>query len=100
MDQIVRYSLDLLADLGGDLSGLADALDGRAESTRWEAGDLGHRRVVDALEEFADSWDDKRELLTRSLRSLGDMASSTAETFEDLDVRTAREVADAVLGPA
>lgn len=96
----MRYSLELLDRLGGDLTGLADALDGRAESTRWSADEIGHRTVVHALEQFADSWDDKRELLTRSLRSLGEMASQTRETFGQLDEEHATAIRDAVLGPS
>ncbi|HEU0103148.1 MAG TPA: hypothetical protein VFR07_12595 [Mycobacteriales bacterium] len=95
----IRYSLDLLHTLGGDLTGLADALDGRSAATAWTPAELGHRTVVAALEHFADSWDDKRELLTRSLRSLGEMAESTADTFHEVDEQAARAIREAVVGP-
>jgi hypothetical protein len=88
----LQYSLQLLTGLGSELGSLADAMDGTGPDTRWDREDVGHRRVADALQHFAGSWDDRRELLTRSLREVGEMATASAETFRDVDEQLAAEV--------
>ena len=92
----IAYSVGLLRNLGGELAGLADVMDGRSSAVRYDADDVGHPAVHAALEEFADSWDDRRELLTRSLRSIGKMATESADTFEDVDQQLAAKIRDAV----
>ncbi|TKJ34220.1 hypothetical protein [Blastococcus sp. CCUG 61487] len=94
----LRYSLELLSGLGRELTSLADALDGTARRTSWDAEDVGHRLVADALDGFAGSWDDRRELLTRALRAVGAMATESAATFQDVDDQLAAEIR-AVLEP-
>lgn len=94
----LAYSLQLLAGLGDQLGGLADAMEGTAARTTWSADDVGHRSVSAALEHFADNWDDRRELLTRNLRAVADMASGSADTFRQVDDGLAEKVAD-VLEP-
>jgi hypothetical protein len=90
----LRYSLELLHGLGRELKSLADDLDGTTRRTSWDAEDVGHRRVSNALEGFADSWDDRRELLTSALRDVGGMAEESATTFQEVDDRLAAEVRD------
>lgn len=96
----LAYSLGLLRRLGTDLSDLSDVLDGSAARVHHDAEDVGHRSVFDALERFADSWDDKRELLTRSLRDIGAMATESASTFEEVDEKLAAKVRQALEGEA
>jgi hypothetical protein len=90
----LQYSLRRLTDLGQELRGLAGALDGTVADTRWDPEEIGHHRVADALEHFAGSWDDKRELLTRSLDEVGEMAASCAETFQGVDDELAAKVTE------
>lgn len=90
----LSYSLELLNGLGRELKSLADALDGTARRTSWNAEDVGHRLVSGALDDFADSWDDRRELLTRALRDVGGMAEESAKTFAEIDDQLAAEVRD------
>lgn len=94
----LSYSLDHLRQLGQQLSGLADAMDGTARRTSWDREGIGHRWVADALEEFAGSWDDKREKLTASIRDVGRMATDSAQTFEDVDEQLAAEIAGILEG--
>lgn len=90
----LSYSLDLLHGLGQELSGLAGALDGAVPDTRWDAEEIGHRSVAGALEHFAASWDDRRELLTRSLTEVGEMAGTSADTFAQVDEELGAKVRD------
>jgi hypothetical protein len=94
----LQYSLELLTGLGRELRGLADGLEGAAGGICWDADEVGHRRVSDALGEFAGSWDDKRWKLTTSLRAVGDMAVDSAETFQQVDDELAAEIEGIVEG--
>lgn len=93
----LQYSLELLTGLGRELRGLADGLEGAA-GTRWDAEEVGHRRVAEALGEFAGSWDDKRSQVTKSLRAVGDMATDSAQTFQQVDDELAAEIDGIVEG--
>lgn len=87
----IEYSLELIRRLASDLHTVADVMDGRNAAARYDRDDVG-REVAAALDDFADSWDDKRELLTRSLRNVGDMARQTADSFEEFDQEMAKAV--------
>ena len=95
----LTYSVPALNRLGRELNGLADAMDGTATRTSWNREDVGHRAVADALDDFAGSWDDKREKLTGSLRDVGKMATDSASTFEGVDEELAAAVTD-ILAPS
>jgi hypothetical protein len=94
----LQYSLQLLTGLGRELRGLADGMEGAVAGTRWDSGEVGHRRVADALGEFAGSWDDQRSKLTTSLRAVGDMAVDSAETFQQVDDELAAKIEGIVEG--
>jgi hypothetical protein len=87
----LQYSLQLLSSLGRELTGLAGAMNGTTDN-RWDREEVGSDRVADALDHFAGNWDDKRELLTRSLEEVGEMATSSAETFREIDDELAAKV--------
>jgi len=94
----LQYSLQLLTGLGRELTALADAVEGSAPGTRWNADEVGHHRVVDALHDFAGNWDDNRAELTKSLRAVGKMATDSAETFRQVDDELAGEIEGIVQG--
>jgi hypothetical protein len=87
----LQYSLQLLTGLGRELTGLAGAMNGTT-GNRWDREQVGSPQVADALDRFAENWDDKRELLTRSLEEVGEMATSSAETFREVDDELAAKV--------
>lgn len=95
----IEYSLELIRRLGSDLHTVADVMDGRNAAARYDRADVG-RAVAAALDDFADSWDDKRELLTKSMRNVGSMAQGTADSFEDFDQAMATSVRELLEGPA
>ncbi|MCW2616600.1 MAG: hypothetical protein JWN08_3594 [Frankiales bacterium] len=95
----IEYSLELIRGLGSDLHTVADVMDGRNAAARYEQADVG-RQVADALDHFADNRDDKRELLTKSRRNVGDMAQATAASFEEFDQEMAKAVKTILEEPA
>lgn len=92
----VSYSLARLRSLGRDIDAIVQAFEGKADQVRFDIDDLGHERVVRALRDAHDDWDDKREVLVTKLSSLRDMAVSSADTFEQVDEDLARKILDAM----
>lgn len=91
----VTYSLDLIRGLGSDLHTVADVMDGRNAAAQYESVDVGNE-VADALDHFRGNWDDKRELLTKGMRNVGDMAQGTADVFEGFDNDMAAKVRELI----
>ncbi len=87
----VTYSLELIRSLGSDLYTIADVMDGRNAAAQFDERDVGSQ-VADALDHFNGNWDDKREMLTKGMRSVGAMAQGTADVFEDFDQEMANQV--------
>ncbi len=94
----LTYSTEKLMELGSELVAIADVMDGKSPAVRYDAADVGPRSVHDALEHFADNWDDRRELLTRSLRAVGGMALQSSEVFKEADDKLAAAVAKMLKG--
>lgn len=88
----LAYSITALTNLGTGLANLAGDLrsDGGLDNVSVEQ--VNSQRVVDAIDDFADDWDDNRESLARSIESIGKLASKAAETFADADRQLATEV--------
>lgn len=80
----LTYCVRELQVLGSELLALSSVMNGTSPAVRSDADDVGDR-VHDALRDFADSWDDKRELLTGSLDAVGSMAMESAEVFQGAD---------------
>ena len=94
----LTYSTEKLMELGSELVTIADVMDGKSPAVQYDAADVGHRSVHDALEHFSDNWDDRRELLTRSLRAVGGMALQSSEVFKEADAKLAAAVAKMLKG--
>ena len=92
----LTYCVAALNELGSELLTIADVMDGRSAVVQYDADDVGHRSVHSALEHFADNWDDKRELLTASLKAVGGMALQSAEIFAEADEQLAAAAAAAL----
>lgn len=88
----IIYSVELIRGLGSDLHTVADVMDVRNAAAQFEEPEVGSQ-VASALEHFSNNWNDKRELLTQGMRNVGDMAQSTADSFEEFDQQMADQVA-------
>lgn len=88
-----------MADLtynSGDLSVLGDQLadittrlkdDGRLKN--YDRNDVAHRKVIDAIDDFVNDWDDKRKKLTEKVEALAEMAKKSDEEFTKADLELA-----------
>lgn len=92
----LQVATDELRTLGRrleQLSGQLKSQDGNADYGRSE---LGHHKVIGAMEEFRDNWDDNRDHLADKLSKLGELADQTAEGFEEADRELAKEITQAM----
>jgi len=58
------------------------------KTTSWSRPDhetIAHPALRGRLEEFADSWDDRRKDMMEAIEGLGDAAEAAAEAFENLE---------------
>lgn len=94
----LAYSLASLDSAAGDLAGLADSFDASGSYVDRNADAVGHRKVVTALDGFVDNWKRHREGLSKSLRSVSDMAAGCAEGFDQTDRELATQITQAVRG--
>lgn len=84
------YDPDRLTTLGSRLSRVASNLKGDGQLSRYGVEDVGHREVVDAVDDFVGDWDDRRKKLVEKVEALADLASKSAEQFNEADRELAR----------
>lgn len=66
-----------------------------SRSAQYESVDVGNE-VADALDHFRGTWDDKREMLTKGMRNVGDMVQGTADGFDVFDNDMAAKVQELI----
>ncbi|KAA1380504.1 hypothetical protein [Aeromicrobium fastidiosum] len=87
----LTYSVDALASLGRSMKRLAHDIRDDGDVAHVDIAHLSHPRVVMALIDFGDDWDDKRDSLAKHLDSVGGLAAESADTFSEVDRRLADE---------
>jgi hypothetical protein len=85
-----------LRRLGARLRQLRDDLKSHDGGSSYGTDELAHAGVLRAMEEFRDNWDDNRAHLADKLGKLGELATQTADGFEEADAGLAREVVTAM----
>ena len=93
----LTYCVRELQVLGSELLAVSSVMEGTSPAVRYDEDDVGDR-VHDALRDFADSWDDKREMLTGSLNAVGGMATESAEVFQGADEGLATQAREILEG--
>ncbi len=89
----LTYNSGDLATLGDQLGDITSKLkdDGRLKS--YDKADVAHNKVAEAIDDFVNDWDDKRNKLTDKVEALGEMARKSHEEFTkaDLDLAASLE---------
>jgi hypothetical protein len=88
----LEIAIDEVKQLGTRLKDLADDLKSGDGKKSYDVDELGHHKVIDAMEEFHGNWNDNRDHLADKLSTLGDLAVETADTFTEADEDLAREI--------
>ncbi len=96
MSDRLRVDLAALRGTATELRGLAREFRDAAKKVDDARGAVGHRKVADALEEFAGNWRRHREALVSSLDAVADMAQNSHDTYREADEDLAAEIEKAV----
>ena len=80
MSDHLKVDLTMLAGTAEELRGLADEFESASRFASAYA-DVGHPRVLDALDEFANNWDRHRDKLTGRL-------DAVVVSYEDMHLRS------------
>lgn len=86
----LTYDPDRLQTLGSQLSTIASNLKDDKKLTHYDIEDVAHRDVEHAIDDFVGDWDDKRNKLVEKVEALADMATKSAEQFNEADLELAR----------
>lgn len=89
----LSYDHSCLSSTAIELTGLATAFHDAGNVVSAHEDALGHREVVDALQEFAHNWRRHREGLETSLTAVAEMATAAHDTFAEVDDSLARKLA-------
>jgi hypothetical protein len=92
----IEVATDELRSLGARLERLGNDLKSQDGGSSYGTDELAHREVVGAMEEFRDNWNDNRDHLADKLSKLGELATQTADGFEEADAELTREVVQAM----
>lgn len=88
----LTYSVDALTSLGSRLDELAGRLERDGSLGHVSVDDVARPEVVEAIEDFAHDWNDRRESLAKQISSVGELATKAAEAFSEADEELASKV--------
>lgn len=92
----IEVATDELRALGRRLERLSADLSSRDGNADYTTSELAHQDVVKAMDEFRKNWNDNRDHLAEKLGKLAELATQTADGFEEADAELAREVIEAM----
>lgn len=96
MTDTLTVSLGLLQQLGSSLTSVAGEMKDDSKLNDVSVDNLASQDLVDAIHDFKDNWDNKREVLTGKISALGDMATSAHQNFTNVDEKLAAQIRDAI----
>lgn len=94
----IEIATDNLRGLATKLSGMHADLMSTDAKAGYSTSTLAHHKVVGAMEEFRDNWNDNRKYVADKLNKLSELADQTAEGFEQVDQKLAQEINEAMKG--
>ena len=81
----LRIDTETLRAAGRSLRAVYQEFDKADDNARPGKSVIAHDRLRDRLEEFADSWDDRRKEMTANIEGLGEFAQGAGDAFEQLE---------------
>lgn len=94
----LEIAIDLVSDLGEKLKSMKTDLKTSDGKKHYALDELGHRKVIDAMDNFHSNWNDNRDHLADKLGKLGELATQAAERFTEQDEQLAKEIREAMEG--
>ena len=81
----LRIDTETLRAAGRSLRTVYQEFDKADDNARPGRSVIAHGHLRDRLEEFADSWDDRRKEMTANIEGLGEFAKGAGDAFEELE---------------
>ena len=81
----LTYDISELDALASRLTRLGDQMSSDGRLGDVGADEVNSSEVSDALDDFADNWDDKRTEVAQSLAALSEMVAQAVEAFDGAD---------------
>lgn len=91
----LEYGVDELEGLGASLTRLAQDISNDANLIDSDLDHVCSDSVVSALNEFNAAWDDRRAVLVKALTKVGELASTSAQAFSEVDEDLAKKIREA-----
>jgi hypothetical protein len=88
---IIRVDPNRIDDLARELRGLHSEFNSLERRVDDYERAVGHRRVVDELEELASNWSDARDDILGRLEALAAACEQVARTYRDQEAHLARQ---------
>jgi len=82
----LTYDPDRLATLASQLGAITQNLKSDRDLKGYDVEDVSHQKVADAIDDFVNDWDDKRNKLTEKVESIGQMAEKSHDEFTKVDL--------------
>lgn len=92
----LTYDVTELVELGNRLTRLSGDLERDGRLPPVGRDEVNSSEIVDALQDFAGDWDDKREEVAISLESLGEMVDQAVEAFTGADQELAAKAREII----
>jgi hypothetical protein len=81
----LRIDTEVLRQAGTSLRAVYQEFDKADDNARPDRSVIAHHHLRDRLEEFADSWDDRRAEMTEAIKGLGEFAEESGKAFDALE---------------
>lgn len=82
----LTYDSERLANLSTQMGTISGNLHDDRDLKSYDVEEVGHHKVADAIDDFVNDWDDKRNKLIEKVDALAEMASTSHENFTQVDL--------------
>ena len=89
MSADLTYNSGDLETLGSQLADITSKLKNDKRYKNFDREQVAHQKVADAIDDFVNDWDDKRNKLTDKVEALAEMALKSNEEFTKADLELA-----------
>ena len=86
----LKVSYDWLDQTTSNLTAIRNELEHTGDHQKDIKGSLGSGDIAQAMDDFANNWDNHRRKILDKVQALGDMSEKTMQAFTDLENKLAK----------
>lgn len=90
----LSYDKERLSTLATQLSKITGNLKDDGDLKSYDVDQVAHQKVANAIDDFVNDWDDKRNKLVEKVESLADLAAKSHEQFDQVDLDLAASLTE------